>query len=239
MPTQQGWFSFSGLHNGDQNQKVYHGCGWPSCPPEIASIGKHGEQTLGKEKDGEGDCMNFPRLPLETKALRLRRFVEEDAPAVLAQSQEESARLWLPSQVNRDVDHALAVVTFLIEQYSSPGDPRFGPFVLAIEHRADSAFIGHVGFSPLDNEVEIGFSIAQNYHKQGLATEAVAAASRWACRTFGLTRFLGITALANIASRRTLERAGFTHEEDRAMCFQGTEQHVSFFRFCPTLDRDG
>jgi ribosomal-protein-alanine N-acetyltransferase len=169
------------------------------------------------------------RLPIETRSLLIRQFVPEDAATVLVLSNEETARTWLPSQVYRDQAHALSVLEFLISQYSTPGNPRHGPYVLAIEHRAHSALIGHVGFSPLDDEVEIGFAVAQGYQRQGFTTEAIVAASRWAFQTFELTRIVGITSAANIASRRTLARALFTYEGDRMLRFQGTEQEVSVY----------
>ena len=173
--------------------------------------------------------MNLNQLPLETRSLRLRQFVPGDAATALILSNEETARTWLPSQVYRDYAHALSALEFLTSQCSTPGDPRHGPYVLAIEHRASSSLIGHVGFSPLDEEVEIGFSVAQKYQRQGFAGEAIVAASRWAFQTFALNRILGITSVANIASRRTLVRARFAYEGDKTMRFQGTEQEVSVY----------
>jgi RimJ/RimL family protein N-acetyltransferase len=168
-------------------------------------------------------------LPVETRSLLLRHFVLEDAVAFHTLSDEESSRTWLPSQVYRDHAHACSVLESLMGHYSTPGNPAEGPYVLAIEDRTDGTLIGHVGFSPLDHEVEVGFSIAERRQRKGLATEAVDAASRWVFRTFGLKRVLGVTSAANIASRRTLLRAGFVHEEDRVMTFQGTAQEVLVF----------
>jgi RimJ/RimL family protein N-acetyltransferase len=163
---------------------------------------------------------------LKTRSLLLRHFVLEDAVAFHTLSDEETSRTWLPSQVYRDHAHACSVLASLIGHYTTPGNPTQGPYVLAIEHRTDRALIGHVGFSPLDDEVEIGFSIAERHQRQGLATEAIGAASRWVFETFGLRRLLGVTSRANIASMRTLRRAGFVHEEDRVMAFQGIEEAV-------------
>ena len=173
--------------------------------------------------------MAVSQLPIETRSLLIRKFVLQDAPAVFVLSNEETSRSGLPSQVCRDHAHAVSVLEFLISQCSTPGDPRHGPYVLAIEHRVDRLLIGHVGFSPLDDEVEIGFAIAQDYQRQGLATEAIVAASRWALREFELDRILGITSATNIPSKRTLVRARFAHEGDKTMRFQGSEQVVSVY----------
>jgi RimJ/RimL family protein N-acetyltransferase len=168
-------------------------------------------------------------LPIETRSLRIRHFVPEDAADALRLSQEDTSRTWLPSQVFRDHAHALSTLEFFIRTYVTPGNPRLGPYVLAIEHRTDRALLGHVGFSPLDDEVEIGFSIARNHQGQGFATEAIVAASDWALQAFKLDRVLGITSAANVASRHALARAGFGHREDKSMNFQGTEQDVSVY----------
>src|SRR5262245_39736568 len=173
--------------------------------------------------------MAVHQLPLETRSLLLRHFVVEDAVAFHALSDEETSRTWLPSQVYRDRAHARSALESLIGHYSNPGNPTQGPYVLAIESRTDGRLIGHVGFSPLGTEVEIGFSIAERCQRQGLATEAIGAASRWAFRTFGLKRILGVTSSANIASMRTLRRAGFVYEENRMINFQGREENVRVF----------
>jgi hypothetical protein len=87
---------------------------------------------------------------IETPSLLIRRFTLADAPAVFRLSQEESYRVWLPSQVYADravADHALE---FLIGQYSEPGDPRLGPYAsscrLRVRGRSGHALPGlHAG----------------------------------------------------------------------------------------------
>lgn len=168
-------------------------------------------------------------LPIETPSLLLRHFVLNDAPAALLLSNEATSRTWLPSQVYRDHAHAVSALAFLIQHYPAPGNPKLGPYVLAVEHRASGALIGHVGFSPLEDEVEIGFSIAQDYQRQGLATEAIIAASRWAFEAFELDKIVAVASAANHASKRTLARARFTCQEDKSMNFQGVAQDVSVY----------
>lgn len=168
--------------------------------------------------------MNLSQLPLDTRSLHIRPFVSGDAGDVFALSHEATLRAWLPNQVYKDESHARAVLKFLMDHYStSTANPRYGPYVLAIEHRADRALIGHIGLSPIDDDVEIGFAIA----RQGLATEAIIAVSRWALATFALDRILGITSVANVAAKRTLERTQFAYQGDYVMTFQGVRQSVS------------
>jgi RimJ/RimL family protein N-acetyltransferase len=178
--------------------------------------------------DAEED-LDPSQLPIKTRSLLIRQFVQDDAGALLALSHEDTLRTWLPNQVYADAAHAASVLEFLIGAYSTPADPRYGPYVLAIEQRIDRALIGHVGFSPVDGDVEIGFAIGQTYQRRGFATEAIVAACRWAIDVFTLQKIVGITSVANTASRRALLRAKFEHEGERVMRFQGTDQTVSMY----------
>jgi len=166
---------------------------------------------------------------IETKVLVLRPFELGDTAAVHRLSNERSSRQWLPSQVYADEAEAREGLGFLIDQYTAPADPRRGAYVLAVDHRDDGTLIGHVGLSPFEGDVEIGFAVAEAYQHQGLAVEAVVAACGWAFGRFGLPRILAITARSNGGSRKVLARAGFEHQVDRVMCFQGTDQTVSVY----------
>jgi len=140
-------------------------------------------------------------------------------------------RTWLPSQVYRDEAEAASVLAFLVCRYDTPADPRKAPYVLGVQLRSSGELIGHVGFSPLDDAVEIGFAIAAGQQRKGFATDAVRAACEWAARAFALPRLLGVTAAGNAASQRVLLRAGFARVHARTMRFQGMDQPVVLFGF--------
>ena len=140
---------------------------------------------------------------------------------------EPSTRRWLPSHVYADTNEATSRMRYLISCYSSPGDPRLGPFVLAVEHIASGALLGHVGFSPLDSEVEVSYAIAEGSRSRGYGSEALFYSCQWAAGHFNLPSILAITESDNTPSRRTLERAAFVHDEDTLMRFQGSQQLVS------------
>jgi RimJ/RimL family protein N-acetyltransferase len=173
--------------------------------------------------------LNTNRLPLTTHSLLIRPLVPEDAREIFRLSGEAAYRTWLPSQIYEDERQASSVLEFLISKYADPGDPKLEPYVLAVEHRIDRVLIGHVGFSPFETDVEIGFAIGERYQGRGLATEAVVAASQWTMDAFGLERILGIASAVNSASISTLKRAQFLFQEERVMSFQGTEQLVAIY----------
>lgn len=140
---------------------------------------------------------------------------------------EPSTRRWLPSHVYADIGEATSRMRYLISCYSSPGDPRLGPYVLGVEHIASGALLGHVGFSPFDSDVEVSYAIAEGSRGRGYGSEALLSACQWAAASFDLPGFLSITEAENAPSRRTLERAAFVHAEDTLMAFQGSQQTVS------------
>lgn len=166
-------------------------------------------------------------LPLSTPSLRLRHIVVEDAARMMALNGEPSTSRWLPSHVYADLGVATSRMRYLISCYSSPGDPRLGPVVLAVEHLASGVLLGHVGFSPFDDEVEVSYAIAEASRGCGYGAEALCHGCQWAAETFDLPGFLALTEAENMPSRRTLERAAFVHVEDTLMRFQGKQELVS------------
>lgn len=171
---------------------------------------------------------------IETDLLRLRTFTQDDVPAVLAMSQEDCARRWLPSQVYRDEAHAAKTVNWLIQQFDVRTTPMNNVFVFGIEEKASGRLIGHVGLSPLFDSVEVGFGIATAVQGRGYATQAVTAACDWAFSQFALSAILGVTDEENVTSQRVLRRCGFHSKEKRSMCLQGTDRPVEIFELQAT-----
>jgi RimJ/RimL family protein N-acetyltransferase len=174
-------------------------------------------------------------LPILTPSLRLRPIVVDDAARMMELNGEPTTSRWLPSHVYANLDQATARMRYLIACYASPGDPRLGPFVLAVEHIASNRLLGHVGFSPYYSEVEVSYAIAEDARGRGYGSEAPLAGCQWAAETFNLPSLLALTEAENTPSRCTLERAAFVHEKDFLMRFQDSEQLVSHYVWCPAL----
>jgi RimJ/RimL family protein N-acetyltransferase len=167
------------------------------------------------------------QLPINTPSLRLRHFVPDEVALIKELNAEPSTSHWLPSHVYANEDEAQSTVGYLISCYSSPGDPRLGPYVLGVEHRHTGVLLGHVGFSPIGSDVEVSYAIAEASRGRGYGVEALVHSCKWAAEAFSLPSILALTAASNVASRRTLERSRFVHERDTLARFQGTEQVVS------------
>ena len=85
-------------------------------------------------------------------------------------------------------------------------------FAIATEEEA----IGSIGMN-LRHDVyfrtgEIGYWLGEPFWGRGIATSAVRALSRWAFLSFDLVRLQARVFDSNSASRKVLEKAGFTYE---------------------------
>jgi RimJ/RimL family protein N-acetyltransferase len=205
---------------GTRAQRFYEAAGW-----RFSGTVEWGE--AGYELFRPRPQMPMMTLPIDTPSLRLRHLVVEDAARMMELNGEPSTRRWLPSHVYEDASVATARMCYLISCYASPGDPRHGPIVLAVEHIASGTLLGHVGFSPFEGEVEVSYAIAEQWRGRGYGCEALLHACKWAAESFDLPGILGLTESENKPSRRTLERAAFVHVEDTRMRFQGSQQPVS------------
>ncbi|NLF96788.1 MAG: GNAT family N-acetyltransferase [Candidatus Riflebacteria bacterium] len=159
-------------------------------------------------------------LKIPAQALFLRKFVPEDADKVFKMSIENSMRKWIPDQVYRDVTHAQEVLAFLIDQYQEDVSPATAPVVLGVCLAETGELIGHVGISPIEDEVEVGYAIEEKHQGKGYATMALRAMCDWALTEFALPHILGIVATENHASCRVLEKAGF-----RLLCEEIGKMH--------------
>ncbi|MFI6262918.1 GNAT family N-acetyltransferase [Micromonospora sp. NPDC051006] len=100
-------------------------------------------------------------------------------------------------------------VTAFLRTAAAHGNPRpFGHY--RITRKADGKAIGGIGFKgqPHDGCVEIGYGLAASARGQGYAAEAVTVLLTVAAE-HGVSRVVADTDRDNVASQRTLERAGF------------------------------
>jgi len=174
--------------------------------------------------------------PILSRTVALRCFVPADAPKMFAMSREPGVRAWLPDQVYESEAHALDVVRYLIESCRDPGTPSLAHYVLGVCARDLGELIGHVGLSPLDGQVEIGFAVEQGRQREGIASEAVRALAEWALPRFALPRVLAIAATDNVASCKVLEHAGFQLLEETVRSLHGRSGHVRTYERAAARD---
>jgi [ribosomal protein S5]-alanine N-acetyltransferase len=81
-----------------------------------------------------------------------------------------------------------------------------------VVNKSDGEILGSCGFALLEDshEVDLGYLLRRDAWGHGFATEAVRACMRYGFRNLGFREIIAMTGLENMASRRVLEKAGFS-----------------------------
>jgi RimJ/RimL family protein N-acetyltransferase len=149
--------------------------------------------------------------PVEISAGRylLRKPAPRDAADVLLLSRDPDVRQWGPMVKITDLETALAWV----ERWTDWDGGTVGQF--GIYEPAEDRFLGHVALQRIDfgnSSGELGYRVAPWARGGGVATAAVRAVSDYAFTTLGLNRLALGHSVANPASCRVAEKAGFAWE---------------------------
>ena len=168
---------------------------------------------------------------VRTGALFLRHLRLDDMAPIFRLSQEQGVRAWLPDQVYADEAQAFQVLRFLNSQYGPSASPRNTPYVLAVCLAASGEVIGHVGFSPCEYGVEVGYAIGDAHQNRGYAKQALLAASTWALSRFDLPFVHAIVAAENVGSCKVLESCGFQVLATVQRRLHDVERAVRIYRF--------
>lgn len=150
---------------------------------------------------------------LETKRLLLRRLIQEDLDDLFALYCNPEITKYIPDAPRNYEDTKEELEWFL------NGHPRYPDLGLwATIHKETGSFIGRCGLLPWtiagQQEVEVAFTIAQDYWGQGLATEAALGILHYAFERLNLARLISLIDPANHASRRVAEKIGMTLEKE-------------------------
>ncbi|MGW6720038.1 GNAT family N-acetyltransferase [Streptomyces sp. NPDC054995] len=142
--------------------------------------------------------------------LRLRRWREEDLPAVLRAYEDPAMRRWLASQVS-GADGAADWLE--VQRTGWAAGTRFA-FAVTESGREDE-LLGNVVMKQLDlvnGQAEMGYWTTAPARGRGVASRALATLTDWAFTTFaeqGLTRLELLHQLDNVASCRVAEKCGY------------------------------
>ena len=175
---------------------------------------------------------------VRTNALFLRHLRLDDTARIFRLSQEQGMRAWLPDQVYADEAEAFQVLRFLSSQYGPSANPCNTPYVLAVCLAASGEIIGHVGFSPCEYGVEVGYAIGEAHQNRGYAKQALFAASTWALSRFSLPFVHAIVAAENVGSCKVLESCGFQMLSAFRRKLHGAECAVRIYRFSDVTGRE-
>ena len=141
---------------------------------------------------------------------------------VYRNSLDEDNRRFVPDEVFESLEEASEVVNVIIENYDNPD----GPFIYAIIRKKDNANIGYVQLVKIEEGWEIGYHIAKIYTGNGYASMAVTLFLEYLKNNSDLKEIYGVALAANKASRRVLEKCGFTLYFEGAGVYQGKKRKI-------------
>ncbi len=148
-------------------------------------------------------------IEFETERLRLRQWKSADRAPFAALNDDKRVMEFFPSRLSRAESDAMADrCESLIHQR--------GWGLWAAELKESGEFIGYVGLHtpaaqlPFSPCVEIGWRLAFEHWRKGLATEAAKEALRIGFQRLGFTEIVSFTAVNNRRSRAVMGRLGMT-----------------------------
>jgi len=144
---------------------------------------------------------------LETGRLRIRRLRPSDEPALVALDSDAEVMRYIGSRGGKP-EQILSRVRERIDT------DRGALGWWLVEDKGDGAFQGIAGLLPMPEgpDVELAYRFARVTWGRGIATEAAVALTDHAFMSAGLSQLVAVTFPENSASRRVLEKVGFTYD---------------------------
>ncbi|MEO5509241.1 MAG: GNAT family N-acetyltransferase [Longimicrobiales bacterium] len=170
--------------------------------------------------------MGEPRIIRETKRLRLREMVEEDAPFILELLNEPSFLRFIGDKGVRTLDDARAyIIGGPVASYLANGHGLYH-----VELKATRAAIGMSGLvkRPTLEHPDLGFAFLPAYWSQGYALEAARAVMDLADNELKIPTVIAIASPDNVASAKLLNHVGLVYAE--MISTTGGEPDLALFR---------
>jgi ribosomal-protein-alanine N-acetyltransferase len=148
---------------------------------------------------------------LRTERLILRRWRDSDRePFAELNADDETMRFFPATQTREESD---AFVDRINAQFDEHG---WG--LWAVEVAGGAPFVGFVGLSVprfAPELVEAGWRLHRDHWGNGYATEAARESLRFGFDELQLEEIVSFTTVANLPSRKVMERIGMTHDPSR------------------------
>ena len=169
------------------------------------------------------------QITLKTKRLTVRPFAADDAELAAYNSNCPAVAAEMSDMVMKDSEEALNWINWINQKASIKAPWQ----VMAIELTGKCSCIGLVGVIPqqkIKGEIEILFSVADEYQKNGYATEAARAVIEWFFNTREQAYLCAIVKQANIPSQRVIEKLGFEMIEKREIEYEGKPTLFNYYQ---------
>jgi len=145
--------------------------------------------------------------------VRIRRYREDDAPALL-EATLESVSVLVPYETWCHAGYTLAEATEHVGHWMSAWD-KARAFYFVVEDSETGQFLGSCGLSGVDREhraANLGFWIRSSGTNRGVATIATRLVAAYGFAALDLNRIELVIAVQNAASRRVAVKAGALEE---------------------------
>ncbi len=142
-----------------------------------------------------------------SERLGYRRLVPGDVVTVFSHHREASLAAGIPNEVYDTLEEARETVDFLIARF----DAGELPYILAVCLLETGEMIGTAGVCAISKGVEIDYAVREAFQRQGFGAETVRAVTAFCGERFPCPCLYGMVARDNVASRKTLERAGYRY----------------------------
>ena len=153
----------------------------------------------------------FSVVPADLRTARLALAPLSPAAATLLTDRRADAAEHVGAELSPDWPLRERLEAVASQAIVTPDRAEWGIWVLVDQQ--DCVVIGDIGFSGApgrERSVEISYSVVPSHRGRGYAAEAVAALTAWALSQPGVELVVACCELDNVASIRTLERAGFS-----------------------------
>lgn len=164
---------------------------------------------------------------LETKRLIITKLTLDMAYDIHVNSLDDDMMKFMSDEVFKTEEEAKDVIEYLMEQY----DGVDGPFVYPIILKENNSNVGYVEIVKIEEGYEVGYHIAKPYTKCGYATEALTNIIPFIINKLNINILYGICLQENVASKRVLEKCGFTKIFEGRSLYKGNEENVYKYKY--------
>lgn len=147
---------------------------------------------------------------METERFRLRQMQEGDAPCVFHYFSKDEVTRYYDLESFQEEKQAVDIINKWNERFHVNEGIRWG-----IALKESNEIIGSCGFHQWEKEhfkAEVGFEVHPAYWRQGVITEVLQPILKYGFEEMALNRIEAYYDPENVASKRSLEKAGFTFE---------------------------
>lgn len=150
---------------------------------------------------------------IETSRIRMRRFTLSDFDNLFKLDSDPEVMKYISVGKTMTVDEIKTLLSKIVAKYETWNN--LG--IWAAELKTTNEFIGWFALKELPGtkDIEAGYRLLRKFWGQGLATEGGTAVIQYGLNTIGLNEIVAITNPQNIASRRVLEKIGFSFSVDK------------------------